>query len=161
MYMWTYYQLQHRSVMRNNKVLFHFSKEVGNDWELAAFLKARHCHIICSQSSRLKFLLLEGKGVKGMSSSYCLAEGNPIKHATHTELLPPPKGIWNYLNRSNPVRVAVFECSCFGEEECLPHPPSHTLSYYCNKFSSIYWCSVNSMHTISLGSLLETFCPKL
>lgn len=25
-----------------------FSEEVGNDWELDAFLKAKRCHIICS-----------------------------------------------------------------------------------------------------------------
>lgn len=142
------------------KTKFYFSEEVGNDWESAAFLKAKHCHIICSLSTRLKFLLLEGKGVNGMGSSYCLAEGNLIMHATHIEFLPPSKGIWKCLNGSNPVGVAVFECSCFGEEQLLPYPPSHKLSYYFNKFSSVYWCSVNNMHYITALSL-ETFCPKL
>lgn len=159
MYVWTYYQLQHRSVMRKKQVLFHF-QEVRNDWESAAFLKAKHCHISFSQSSRFNFLLLEGKGVKGNSTSCCLGGGHPIMHATHIQLLPPSKHIWKCLNRSNPVGMAVFQCSCFGEEELLPYPPSHTLSCYCNKISSVYWCSVNNMHYI-IGLSLETFCPDL
>lgn len=39
--------------------------------ELDAFLKGRHCYVMCSQSSRLKFLQLQEKEVKGMGNSCC------------------------------------------------------------------------------------------